>query len=586
MKKITKRIISLFLLFSLLCGITACGEGEDLPTTSTILTTTETEQEQMSAVTEGLSDSVVVWADSALEEMVRKGLSKPTGDIMESELSDIKSLRILGNSIVCIDDNTLKGLSFWELDEEYRDGYFIENFEIDNGMFSWDEWSIAANTKGKIKILEDMVHFPSLETLTISNHHIEELTGIQELKNLRRLELPNNNIRNTEGLSGLQNLERLDIRGNRLLLCENLSSLVHLRELTFESPVVEDVDFLSDLTEMKRLKITGSYISDAKGLLRMQDLEYLWMDSYKLKTSDSLADLHNLKELVLWTTGLEDIRALESLTLLESLSLCSGQNPNLEPLCNLQQLRRLSLSLWEMEGVSRTLDPTPISQLTELTDLAISFSGKSAQGNTDFLVPLSKLRGLDLGMLQPDLSSLPHLQQLEQLAVNSQGRIDLTPIASLNNLKDLSLLGTVGDISALSSLDNLVFLDLFCPDIRDISALSGMKKLEYLIMQENDIKDFGVLAEFPNLKKLDLYHSALKDGGFLSDLSSLEFLRLNLTEDSQFDPEVLSDMQDLRIFEIFYSGDAPDLRVLVTLQNLQIVRINNRPIADINEFAK
>ena len=586
MKKIARKTMLCIVMFSLLCGITACGEGADLPTTSPI-PTTETEQGQTSEVTERISDSVVRWADSTLEEMVRKGLNKPTGDILESDLSGIKSLRILGDSIVCVDNNVLQGVSLREWKKQYEEGKFIWDyfdFALDEMRFSVDEWWGAITTKGRIKSLEDMAHFSSLETLTISNHNITELTGVEVLKNLKVLELPGNNIKNAAPLSELTGLERLELQGSRLLVCDSLSSLVRLRELVFECSVIEDVDFLSDLTEMEYLHISGNYISNVQGLAGMKNLEYLQLETKKLKTSDTFADLQNLKELVLWTDNLEDINGLGNMLNLESLTLSSGQAPDLQVLSDLPKLRTAYLMLNAWEGVDRELNLAPLSGLTELTTLGLDCFGW-ADENTDFLATLTELKVLHIGMRQPNLNSLRNLQNLEVLDVCSIKNIDLRPVSSLTSLKELHLLDGIKDISAISSLKNLTYLDLFCYELRDIRSLVGLENLEHLMIQENKVEDFSILKKIPNLKILRMDTFELKDASFLADLTDLEMLTINLGTESQFDSGVLAGMQNLQVLQIRYSGKKPNLRVLTTLPNLQLVQLNDEMVTDLSLFA-
>ncbi|MDE0011755.1 MAG: T9SS type A sorting domain-containing protein, partial [Candidatus Poribacteria bacterium] len=83
--------------------------------------------------------------------------------------------------------------------------------------------------------------------------------------------------------------------------------------------------------------------------------------------------------------------------------------------------------------------------------------------------------------------------------------LDVSPLSTLINLMILDLDGNeILDVSPLSTLINLMELDLHDNEIIDISALKNLRKLKILDLSENHITDFSPIAKLvENLMEYD-----------------------------------------------------------------------------------
>ncbi len=120
------------------------------------------------------NDEVIVWQDAALEQIIRDYLDKPDGDVMVADVQGITTLDIRGNYVHCIIDNG-------------------EEYVPLNGVF----------VPGDIANLEYLVHFTSLEELSIMWNKISDLTPLAELEKLKHLTVEWNPIDDLSLLDGL-----------------------------------------------------------------------------------------------------------------------------------------------------------------------------------------------------------------------------------------------------------------------------------------------------------------------------------------------------------------------------------------------
>lgn len=124
------------------------------------------------------------------------------------------------------------------------------------------------------------------------------------------------------------------------------------------------------------------------------------------------------------------------------------------------------------------------------------------------LSPLAGLRSLkDLSLddsQASDLSPLVGLKHLQWLSLDNSQVSDLSPLAGLKKLKGISLEGTqVSDLSPLVNLKNLKMLNLARTQVSDLSPLAGLK-LKGIFLEGTPVRDLSPLAGLKNLNALYL----------------------------------------------------------------------------------
>ncbi|MCH5167803.1 MAG: hypothetical protein J1F35_07990 [Erysipelotrichales bacterium] len=104
-----------------------------------------------------------------------------------------------------------------------------------------------------------------------------------------------------------------------------------------------------------------------------------------------------------------------------------------------------------------------------------------------------------------NLEPLKNMISLESLYLeNFPNLIDITPLDSLENLINLSIIGTkVSDVAPISKLANLTTLNLKFNEVTNPEVLSTLEKLEFIALDYNKIDDVKKLEHFKNNGLMD-----------------------------------------------------------------------------------
>ena len=168
-------------------------------------------------------------------------------------------------------------------------------------------------------------------------------------------------------------------------------------------------------------------------------------------------------------------------------------------------------ALTELELSQQGVDPdqpyihslSALQYFTNLTYLGLGYAVQNADDPTapidiTVIANLTNLESLQMaGVVINDLSPLATLVQLKSLTLfNGDQPLDLAPLAGLVNLEALTLRNNrISDLTPLSGLAKLGYLDLEGNQITDVSPLAGLTGLERLYLTDNPISDFSPLAE-------------------------------------------------------------------------------------------
>ena len=266
-------------------------------------------------------DTVVTFEDPAVTKAVRKAVDRPKGDIMLSDVINLKNLEIIGQGV-----KSLKGVE----------------------------------------------QLKNLEKLGLYANYIKggQLIYVKDLTKLKSLDLADNNLLDIpEGsFDKLVNLEELvlDHTGINTLDKNMMSKLVSLRDLLIEENGFTNLDFLEDNTSIKNILFRDNKIKDISGVRNNKNLEMFWggnnevsdisvlkgqkelnyfsMKNNKISDISALKDANKLTNVYLSGNQIKDISALEGKSFLKSLELDHNRISNIEPLKGLTNLERLYLN--------------------------------------------------------------------------------------------------------------------------------------------------------------------------------------------------------------------------------------------------
>lgn len=184
-------------------------------------------------------EPVVAFTDPVLEELVRKAMNRPEGDITMAEAEAVTEL----------------------------------NLEM-NG----NDWSSP-----RIADVSDLKQFPNLTGLTLNwallynGDEMFDISPLASLTKLERLYLCCTNVSDINALAGMTDMKDLWIWGNH----------------------ITDISALAGMTQMESLWMKTNQIADISAPAGMKDLVYLYMENNQVTDLSPLAGLSKLTHVLL-----------------------------------------------------------------------------------------------------------------------------------------------------------------------------------------------------------------------------------------------------------------------------------------------
>ncbi len=140
--------------------------------------------------------------------------------------------------------------------------------------------------KGKMVVYKDELYKVKKGILNLRGIEISDINnilGLEELKNLKNLDLSNNNISEIRGLENLSNLLALNLSYNNLKNLKGIENLINLEYLNVSNNKVEDLKGISNLANLSTLNITNNYISSIDELKSLKSLKILYLKGNNIK---------------------------------------------------------------------------------------------------------------------------------------------------------------------------------------------------------------------------------------------------------------------------------------------------------------
>ena len=217
----------------------------------------------------------------------------------------------------------------------------------------------------------------SINSLTLTQKNISDLTGLEYATNLEELYLYYNDIEDIAPLAYLTNLQDLRLNDNRIEDIGPLSVLSELKRLQLCRNQITDLDPVKDLTSLEELYMTNekvaapgdhteNEIEDIRALGKLQGLTTLHLNGNQITDISAIKSLTELKRLRLGDNELEEIDALADLEKLQQLGLARNNIYDISALIGLSELRELDL------GYNSITDFTPITALRKLETLRVT----------------------------------------------------------------------------------------------------------------------------------------------------------------------------------------------------------------------
>ncbi len=366
--------------------------------------------------------------------------------------------------------------------------------------------------------LKDIIELTELDIS--GNQYIDELDGINQLKNLNYLDISNTRIKDLFPLRNLTGLTRLKCNNTDISSFNPLRYSYNLTELVAHHTQVDKIDILSNFEKLQQVNLAYTFINDISPLANLSHLSTLNIAGTGVADIEPVSKLKNLKFLNIANTNVFDLKHVENDHLLEYINF-SGTKIN--TLSSLKKLSNLSVIVCNNTPISSL---EPINELQNLERIycdgtlitkvqanqfmklhpriLVIFKSEVLQ-NWWKSLPLEWRR---IFKQHVKVDSLPAKEQLAQIAqishvdISDKGEInDISPLSVLENIESLKASNTsINNLEPLRDLEGLEFLDVSNTNISDLGPLSFSRELKILKIEDTQISNLTPI----------IYHNGLR----------------------------------------------------------------------------
>ncbi|ONG72947.1 internalin [Bacillus cereus] len=473
---------------------------------------------------------------------------------------------------------------------------------------------------------EDLLKVKSLIVVEAKSKGIEDVSGLEYMKNLENLTLEEVKLENIKFISDLRQLKSLSITYGELEDIGPLAELEHIESLSLRNNKISDLSPLSQMKKIKLLDLNSNYIKDIKPLFTAKSLRTLTVANNQISNANlaGIEQLKNVKSLSLSNNGLTNIEHITPMKKLVELDLSKNELENIEPLSRMSTVQSLNL---EENYIS---DITPLSQLTGLYDLKLASNeirdvrpvqelGKrmyidvqrqkifldDVEKDKEVKIPIYNLQGEPLDTIQlkngdgivnngsvkwsttgektyefildikPEENRIKFngtviqnvVERLDEIKEDNEQKENVILDKTLQQHINKENLGRENLNAPITKEDLLQIKKLEIlkekgKEIKDITGLEYMMNLEKLTLEGVGLKNIEFILNMKQLNNLNVSHNQIEDTTPLSSLKNLQWL--NLTDNRIKDVSVLGSMLDLLSLKLA-ENEIRDVRPLIQL---------------------
>ncbi|AEY67298.1 Ig-like domain-containing protein [Clostridium sp. BNL1100] len=233
------------------------------------------------------TEDIVYIADPNLEKAVRSAISKPTGDILKSDMLKITYLNAKYLDIVSLEgiqyaknlfmlyltDNQVGDIS--QLSELTNLQYLFLNYNNIKSLIPLEKLSklyMLGLESNQITDLSPLKNLTNLNNLGVDRNPLMDISCIKDFNtNISSLSMYSCKIEDISSLSVLKNLSTLRLGYNNIKDITSLSSLTNLQDVDLSDNAIEDFSTLSYLGKLTKLDLSGNSIRDYSSYTRFND---------------------------------------------------------------------------------------------------------------------------------------------------------------------------------------------------------------------------------------------------------------------------------------------------------------------------
>ena len=326
--------------------------------------------------------------------------------------------------------------------EELIEGQLM--FGEDTVIYSNDLWTITELTvPAEALDLSDLRHMMYLETLSLKDRTIDDLSFLE----------------------GMTHLKSLDLSGSTISADLNvLKTLPALETLSMERCSISSIAFLEGAPALKTLDLSGNAIGNLSALASVPTLQHLDLGDNAVANLAPLAGLTNLTYLDLSENLVADLTPIGASTLLTTLDVSDNRLSSIAAVQNLTALTSFRAAK------NQLTDCAPLAVCTQLRTLDIS---SNLIADISMLGTLTKMTEFNFSYNQA--TTLPALPADAALVTINGSYNQLTSLEPLDKLDALNYVymdynPEIDKIAFLANNPNMVQINVFGTKVPESQA--------------------------------------------------------------------------------------------------------------------
>ncbi|CAL6004098.1 Conserved_hypothetical protein [Hexamita inflata] len=352
-------------------------------------------------------------------------------------------------------------------------------------------------TNSKIQDLAGLEQMKQLKQLNLSGNSIRNVTAIGSLTELTSLVLNHNDVYNISALKSLEKLTELDLSFNKILFSEPLARLNSINQLNVHGNMMQDLIVIRNMALFTNID-SWALISKQNEPTQQDFQLYCENSDQKPESLAQIASENKVQnsELVYDSEMIQQYKT-------NNPELTITNDSKLTSIAFMDQMPVTYLTLVNCQNITFTRTPEKLIKFT-----AVSCKLKQVEG----IQKMKQLLQLKLNLNALNDSCLPFISQLENLEHLNM---------SQNRLQN---------VSELTSLKKLKVLDVNQNRILDTRFLQNLAKMENLDISHNLIESINPLEGLVEIKQLDISQNKICSIAKLEKLKKLEYLNISFNK--------------------------------------------------------
>lgn len=371
----------------------------------------------------------------------------------------------------------------------------------------------------------------SIDFLIAVGKNIENLKGLEYLKNLNHLDASHNQITDLNPISSLTKLETLNLKDNRISDIQPLQALRQLNNLNLEGNQIDDISTLSNLTAIVTLNLSTNKISDVSPLRSLILVNNLHINNNQIRDVKPLADFNYLLGLELDNNQISDISSLGNVH--SNAHMFSVRNQSIL-LPEVTLGTSTNFTLLNHQGVTPTFNFTVGSGQYDANNGTLHWdtSGENRMVWSGHIFNGVVIQYVAKGINAKTIAEIfPDQNLARSIAMEVNSNDDISAVITPGELAGITDLyidrKEIKDLTGIEHLINLVFLYLRDNKLEDISPIENLTSLRYLYITNNQIHDLSPLSNISGLRHLDMRSNKISDVTPLAKLNNLQDLQID-----------------------------------------------------------